>query len=78
MEVFHYFVVTVPPLQELSQNATLDATLSTLQDLFQNLTPDSLGCNRYHNVLTYIQYPYGNNKGQELHTVLLNSRNSTV
>lgn len=63
MEAFHYFAVRVPPLQELSQNATLDATPSTVQDLFWSLTLDSLGCNRYHNVLP-LTIPMGTTKAK--------------
>lgn len=37
-------------LTRMSQNATLDATLSTVQEASRNLTSDSLGWNRYHNV----------------------------
>lgn len=53
MEAFLHFIVRVLSLQELSQNATLDATLSTVPDASWNLTPDSLSCKRYHNVPTF-------------------------
>lgn len=53
MEAFLHFIVRVLSLQELSQNATLDATLSTVHDASWNLTPDSLSCKRYHNVPTF-------------------------
>lgn len=61
MEAFLYFIVRVLSVQELSQNATFDATLSTVQGVSRNLTPDSLGCNRYHNVPTFT-IPMGTTK----------------